>query len=92
MRYEVILLAGPSGSGKSRLAAMAGCPRLNLDDFYFDADHPGLPHTLGIVALTVGVILGQAVAYQPETRSSSNAQAGTVPADSPPSASTTTSS
>ncbi|HEY0000028.1 MAG TPA: hypothetical protein VGB74_06215 [Actinoplanes sp.] len=37
--------------------------------------------TLGIVSLTVGVILGQAVAYQPDTRSSSNAQAGTVPAD-----------
>jgi hypothetical protein len=37
--------------------------------------------TLGIVALTVGVILGQAVAYEPDTRSSSNAQAGTVPAE-----------
>ncbi len=46
---RVVLLAGPSGSGKSRLAAAAGCPRLNLDDFYFDADHPDLPRTLGIV-------------------------------------------
>lgn len=46
---RVVLLAGPSGSGKSRLAATAGCPRLNLDDFYFDADHPNLPRTLGIV-------------------------------------------
>ncbi|HEY5822008.1 MAG TPA: uridine kinase [Propionibacteriaceae bacterium] len=46
---KVILLAGPSGSGKSRLAAAARCPRLNLDDFYLDGDHPGLPHTLGIV-------------------------------------------
>jgi uridine kinase len=46
---RAVLLAGPSGSGKSRLAAMADCPRLNLDDFYFDAGHPGLPRTLGIV-------------------------------------------
>lgn len=45
----LILLAGASGSGKSRLAASAGCPRLNLDDFYHDVDHPGLPRTLGIV-------------------------------------------
>ena len=45
----VILLAGASGSGKSRLAAATGCPRLNLDDFYLDADHPDLPHALGIV-------------------------------------------
>lgn len=44
-----VLLAGPSGSGKSRLAAVTGCPRLNLDDFYHDADHPGLPRALGIV-------------------------------------------
>lgn len=45
----VILLAGASGSGKSRVARTAGCPRLALDDFYLDGDHPGLPHTLGIV-------------------------------------------
>ena len=45
----VILLAGASGSGKSRLATASGCPRLNLDDFYHDGDHPDLPHTLGIV-------------------------------------------
>lgn len=45
----VVLLAGPSGSGKSRLAATVGCPRLNLDDFYRDGDAPDLPHTLGIV-------------------------------------------
>lgn len=44
-----VLLAGPSGSGKSRLAAATGFPRLNLDDFYHDGDHPGLPRTLGIV-------------------------------------------
>jgi len=45
----VVLLAGASGSGKSRLATSAGCPRLNLDDFYHDGDAPGLPRTLGIV-------------------------------------------
>lgn len=45
----VILLAGPSGSGKSRLAATSGCPRLRLDDFYYDEDHPAMPRTLGII-------------------------------------------
>ncbi len=45
----VVLVAGASGSGKSRLAAGAGHPRLNLDDFYRDGNHPDLPHTLGIV-------------------------------------------
>jgi len=44
-----VLLAGPSGSGKSRLAVVTGCPRLNLDDFYHDGDHPGLPRTRGTV-------------------------------------------
>lgn len=39
----VILLAGPSGSGKSRLARLSGLPSLRLDDFYRDADAPGLP-------------------------------------------------
>ena len=47
---RVVLLAGPSGSGKSRLARMLGCPRLTLDDFYFDVDHAGLPRTTGTVA------------------------------------------
>ncbi|MET0694700.1 MAG: hypothetical protein ABWX96_06535 [Propionibacteriaceae bacterium] len=46
---RVILLAGASGSGKSRVAKLSGRPRLALDDFYFDGDHPTLPHTLGIV-------------------------------------------
>ena len=44
-----MLLAGPSGSGKSRVAALSACPQLRLDDFYLDLDHPGLPRTLGIV-------------------------------------------
>lgn len=47
--HRVILLAGASGSGKSRLAESTGCPRLALDDLYFNGDHPGLPRTLGIV-------------------------------------------
>ncbi len=39
----VLLVAGASGSGKSRLARLIGCPRLSLDHFYLDGDHPGLP-------------------------------------------------
>ncbi len=46
---RVILLAGASGSGKSRLARIAACPRLALDDFYLDGDHLELPQALGIV-------------------------------------------
>lgn len=48
-RRSVVLLAGPSGSGKSRLTRLAGLPQLRLDDFYRDGDEPGLPRTLGIV-------------------------------------------
>jgi uridine kinase len=47
-RCRLVLIAGASGSGKSRLAHAVGCPSLRLDDFYFDADHPGMPQTLGI--------------------------------------------
>jgi len=39
----VILVAGPSGSGKSRLSGRTGVPQLRLDDFYRDLDEPGLP-------------------------------------------------
>ncbi|MEW2549502.1 ATP-binding protein [Streptomyces sp. NPDC047002] len=39
----VLLLAGPSGSGKSSLAARAGLPVLRLDDFYKEGDDPTLP-------------------------------------------------
>ncbi|MBP2472938.1 uridine kinase [Crossiella equi] len=40
---KVVLLAGPSGSGKSHLAARLGWPVLNLDDFYRDGDDPAMP-------------------------------------------------
>ncbi|MDJ0370126.1 hypothetical protein QMK19_10700 [Streptomyces sp. H10-C2] len=40
---RVILLAGPSGSGKSSLAARTGLPVLHLDDFYREGDDPALP-------------------------------------------------
>ncbi|MBU2075047.1 MAG: ATP-binding protein, partial [Actinobacteria bacterium] len=43
MHARVIVLAGPSGSGKSRLAARLGLPVLRLDDFYKDGDDPTLP-------------------------------------------------
>jgi uridine kinase len=39
----VIVLAGPSGSGKSRLAERTGLPVLRLDDFYKSAGDPTLP-------------------------------------------------
>jgi uridine kinase len=39
----VILLAGPSGSGKSRLATRSGLPILQLDDFYRSGGDPALP-------------------------------------------------
>lgn len=38
-----MLLCGPSGSGKSLLAARSGLPVLRLDDFYKEADDPTLP-------------------------------------------------
>ncbi len=43
MPARVIVLAGPSGSGKSRLSGRLGLPVLNLDDFYKDGDDPSLP-------------------------------------------------
>lgn len=49
MTRTLLLIAGPSGSGKSRLTRMAvengSAATLSLDDFYFDADHPGMPIT-----------------------------------------------
>lgn len=43
MRAKVIVIAGPSGSGKSRLAERTGLPVLRLDDFYKDGSDPSLP-------------------------------------------------
>ncbi|MFD5451455.1 uridine kinase [Streptomyces sp. NPDC003470] len=40
---RVVLLCGPSGSGKSLLAAHSGLPVLRLDDFYKEGADPTLP-------------------------------------------------
>jgi uridine kinase len=40
---RVVVLAGPSGVGKSRLAAHTGLPVLRLDDYYRSGDDPDLP-------------------------------------------------
>jgi len=42
-RPALVLLAGPSGSGKSRLAQLSGCVSVRLDDFYRDADDDDMP-------------------------------------------------
>ncbi|WP_043476298.1 uridine kinase family protein [Streptomyces collinus] len=42
-----MLLCGPSGSGKSLVAARSGLPVLRLDDFYKEAGDPTLPLVQG---------------------------------------------
>lgn len=42
-----MLLAGPSGSGKSSFAVRTGLPVLCLDDFYKEGDDPTLPQVPG---------------------------------------------
>ncbi|MFC0627338.1 ATP-binding protein [Kribbella deserti] len=50
MSARVILLAGPSGTGKSHLAETLGLPVVRLDDFYRDGDDAAMPRSpLGIV-------------------------------------------
>ncbi|MFJ2904506.1 uridine kinase [Streptomyces sp. NPDC087212] len=44
---RVVLLCGPSGSGKSLVAARCGLPVLRLDDFYKEGDDPTLPLVVG---------------------------------------------
>ncbi|MET8469828.1 ATP-binding protein [Streptomyces sp. NPDC006422] len=44
---RVVLLCGPSGSGKSSFAARSGLPVLCLDDFYKEAGDPTLPLVAG---------------------------------------------
>ncbi|MBT2367725.1 uridine kinase [Streptomyces sp. ISL-10] len=44
---RVVLIAGPSGSGKSSLAARTGLPVLHLDDFYKEGNDPTLPRVTG---------------------------------------------
>lgn len=43
MPAQVIVIAGPSGAGKTRLCQRLGLPVLRLDDFYKDGDDPSLP-------------------------------------------------
>jgi uridine kinase len=46
---QVILIAGPSGSGKSYIARRTGLPILCLDDFYKNGDDPTLPRISGTI-------------------------------------------
>jgi uridine kinase len=48
-RALVILLTGPSGSGKSRVATRSRLPVISLDDFYKDASDPTVPRVAGAV-------------------------------------------
>lgn len=41
MSPQIVLVAGASGSGKSRLARRSGCLAFRLDDFYREYDYPG---------------------------------------------------
>ena len=44
---HVVLLGGPSGAGKTRLADRTGLPIVRLDDFYREGGDPELPRAAG---------------------------------------------
>ncbi|MBB5830881.1 NUDIX domain-containing protein [Brachybacterium aquaticum] len=46
---RIVLVAGPSGSGKGVMSRRSGLPTVPLDEFYRDHDDPSLPHRFGIV-------------------------------------------
>lgn len=46
---RIVLVAGPSGSGKGVMTRRSGLPLVPLDEFYRDLDDPELPRRFGIV-------------------------------------------
>lgn len=46
---RIVLVAGPSGSGKGLMTRRSGLPLVPLDEFYRDLDDPTLPRRFGIV-------------------------------------------
>ena len=46
---RIVIVAGPSGSGKGLMSRRAGLPTVPLDEFYRDHDDPSLPRRFGIV-------------------------------------------
>lgn len=46
---RIVLLAGPSGSGKGEMSRRSGLPVIGLDEFYRDGDDGSLPRRYGIV-------------------------------------------
>lgn len=46
---RIVLIAGPSGSGKGVMTRRSGLPLVPLDEFYREQDDPSLPRRFGIV-------------------------------------------